>query len=268
MEMEAVDQSVKILLRYHSALHSRSQRWVYATQRPACYFLPIIRLRYSSLQPDGSSVCQLGPLLHLGALPGLCNTEAGMWVCSNTVQKLVSGRERLPLWVFQRVFRTFLLCSWNTREEDLAVICFLVCYPFGKTCVLERFEGHCQLGLSLGSCGYWTAVFCCSHTACAGIEEVPDTDLPEDQGQWAPVVYYQAFSVCFTSMNLLSLWHSCFTKYATVSTSKHQLFSVVRLNVCLLKLFLWILGIAVLDQAKGLSISLQSFFCSFLIDSV
>lgn len=76
--LQAVDQSVKILLHHRSALHCRSQRWVYATQRSACYFLPVIRLRYSSLQPDCSSVCQLGPLLHLGDLLDLCNTESGI----------------------------------------------------------------------------------------------------------------------------------------------------------------------------------------------
>lgn len=36
--LQAVDQSVKILLHYRSALHCRSQRWVYATQRVCMLF--------------------------------------------------------------------------------------------------------------------------------------------------------------------------------------------------------------------------------------
>lgn len=238
---------------------------------PACYFPPVIRWRCSSLQPHCSSVCQLGPVLHLGDLPALWNTASGIWGCSNTVQKLVSRGECIPRWVFCWVFRASLktqrFCVLGVPgEEDLAVLSSLVHYPSGKTWVLEH------LGRITVSWGWVWALEDIEPQLCA-VVTLPVRAERRALAQVCPRAgwcrmpsgsgYYQAFTICFSTVNLLSLWHTCFNKYATVSSSKRKFFSVVRLNVCLLKLFLWIVGIAVLDQAKGLSISLQPFSVLF-----
>jgi len=91
--------------------------------RPACCFLPVIRLKLSSLQPDCRSVCQRGPLLHLGDPPGLRSTQSGIWDCSNTVQKLPCKRECIPLWVFQR----------NTGRGGVGSYLFPCSLPLRKT---------------------------------------------------------------------------------------------------------------------------------------
>lgn len=108
--------------------------------------------------------------------------------------------EWIPFWIFCWVFRASLktqtFCVLGAPgEQDLAVLSSLVLYPSGKTCVLEHF------GRVTVSWNWVWAVDIEQQVSAVVAWPMPaergSLTHSWDQGQWAPVVYYQTLLSAF-----------------------------------------------------------------------
>lgn len=120
---------------------------------------------------------------------------------------------------FQSISENWLLCSWNTGEGGF------------WCCLLFTLLEHCGGAQSAGALldiELQPAAVVMFHVPPEGrsLTELKPSQYWETGDSEHLVVYYWTSSICFSTMNLLSLWHSWFQKYATVSTLNHKLMLV------------------------------------------